>query len=125
MGQHIPHIDQRSLIPAAHSSRSKRMDLETSRFSEVLRNSEQQLKITKHAQQRLNQRNIKINEETWQEIASHMQLAKQKGITDSLVVTSEATLVVNAKNNTIITAMNREEASSRLFTNINGTIILD
>ena len=47
------------------------------------------------------------------------------GVTDSLVLTKEAALVVSAKNNTVITAMGRDEASSQIFTNINGTILID
>lgn len=34
-------------------------------------------------------------------------------------------LIVSAKNNTVITAMDRKEAQTQIFTNINGTIILD
>ncbi|HET7657976.1 MAG TPA: flagellar protein, partial [Bacillales bacterium] len=51
--------------------------------------------------------------------------ARQKGITDSLVVTKNAALVVSAKNNTVVTAMDRKEASTHIFTNINGTILMD
>ncbi|RKQ37489.1 TIGR02530 family flagellar biosynthesis protein [Oceanobacillus halophilus] len=83
------------------------------------------LKISKHATSRLNERNIEINEKQWQTIEEKMQEAKKKGITDSLVVLNEAALLVSAKNNTVVTAMDINEASSKIFTNINGTILIN
>ncbi|HEU5140233.1 MAG TPA: TIGR02530 family flagellar biosynthesis protein [Bacillales bacterium] len=85
----------------------------------------EELKISKHAQQRMNERNISIDATQWQSIQSRMTEAGRKGITDSLVVTKNAALVVSMTNNTVVTAMNRQEASSHIFTNINGTILMD
>lgn len=82
------------------------------------------LKISKHAQKRLDERKITIDSDVWKKIELRINEAKQKGVHDSLVVTPDATLVISAKNNTVITAMNREEAKEQIFTNINGTIIL-
>ncbi len=86
---------------------------------------ETNLVISKHAQKRLDERNISIQDSKWKEIQVKISEAKTKGIRDSLVVTNNAALIVNVPNNTVITAMNRDEASSQIFTNINGTIILD
>jgi flagellar operon protein len=83
------------------------------------------IKISKHAQKRLEERKIEIAEEKWAMLQEKMIEARDKGIVDSLVVMEKATLIVNTKNNTVITAMDRKEASSQIFTNINGTIILD
>ena len=47
------------------------------------------------------------------------------GIKESLVLLNNAALIVSAKNNTVITAMDREEAIDQIFTNINGTIIMN
>src|SRR5699024_3607352 len=86
---------------------------------------EQELKISKHASERLKERNITIDKTQWQTINEKLKEAKQKGVTDSLVVLSDAALVVSAKNNTVVTAMNVNEARNRIFTNINGTILLN
>ncbi|MEH7234768.1 TIGR02530 family flagellar biosynthesis protein [Bacillus sp. JJ1562] len=93
-------------------------------FKEALE-KETSLVISKHAQKRLDERNISIQDSKWKEIQIKISEAKTKGIRDSLVVTNNAALIVNVPNNTVITAMNRDEASSQIFTNINGTIILD
>lgn len=93
-------------------------------FHEIL-TEQQQLKVSKHASERIRERNIEISDALWRTIGEKVQEARQKGVTDSLVVLNDATLLVSAKNNTVVTAMNREEAGSRIFTNINGTILID
>lgn len=97
---------------------------QTASFKDVLTNV-QDLKVSKHAKQRLNERNIQINDQQWQIIGEKMQEAKEKGVTDSVVITQNATLLVSTKNSTVVTAMNNEEAANRIFTNINGTIFIN
>lgn len=87
--------------------------------------SDQTLTISKHAQLRMNQRNIEIDSVTWNKIEQKVQEAKKMGVTDSLVLTTNAALVVSNKNNTVITAMERQDATKQIFTNINGTILID
>ena len=99
-----------------------------STFNETLKtvtSLPKELTISKHAAQRLTERGIHLNEKEWSLIGEKLSEAKSKGVTDSLVVLKNAALVASAKNHTIITAMNREEAGSHLFTNINGAILMD
>ncbi|WP_010093420.1 TIGR02530 family flagellar biosynthesis protein [Ornithinibacillus scapharcae] len=93
-------------------------------FKSILQ-EKQELIISKHASERLQERNIHLNDQQWQLINEKVTEAKQKGITDSLVVMNNAALLVSAKNHTVVTAMNLEEASNRIFTNINGTILIN
>ncbi|MTT32274.1 flagellar operon protein [Terrilactibacillus sp. BCM23-1] len=99
----------------------------TSNFDQVLANELEQLpvKLSKHAKQRMDERNINLSNAQWNKIHSKLIEAKNKGITDSLIITQDAALVVSAPKNTVITAMNRKEAEAHIFTNINGTIILN
>lgn len=83
------------------------------------------LVLSKHAKDRLEQRGIHISENRWEQIEGKVQEAKKLGIKDSLVLLDNAALIVSAKNNTVITAMDRQEATSQIFTNINGTIVLE
>ncbi len=80
--------------------------------------------ISKHAQQRIQQRNLQIDERQWGQLEVKLAEARRKGLNDSLVLMDHAALIVNAKNNTVITAMDRDEAGAQIFTNINGAIIL-
>ncbi|MDP4108089.1 MAG: TIGR02530 family flagellar biosynthesis protein, partial [Bacillota bacterium] len=87
--------------------------------------STSKLVVSKHAQERLKQRNIQISNEDWKKIEEKVSEAGKLGVTDSLVLLPDAALIISAKNKTVITALNREEAASQIFTNINGTIVLE
>ncbi|MCK1996159.1 flagellar protein [Psychrobacillus psychrodurans] len=84
-----------------------------------------ELKVSKHANQRLQERNINISEAEWQIVSEKVSEARSKGVNDSLVLMDQAALIVSAKNSTVITAMDRIEARDQLFTNIDGTIVLN
>jgi flagellar operon protein len=83
------------------------------------------LTISKHAQERLQQRDIHITDNRWEQIEQKVNEAKKLGVKESLVLLDDAALIVSAKNNTVITAMDRQEATTQIFTNINGTIVLE
>ncbi|BAK17412.1 hypothetical protein SSIL_2989 [Solibacillus silvestris StLB046] len=84
----------------------------------------EELKISKHASERLNERNISITDREWQQISEKVFEAKNKGVKQPLVLLDQAALIVSAKNATVITALDRNEAKQQLFTNIDGTILL-
>lgn|SRR5690625_1367869 len=124
MNHRIQHVSQHALLQNQVKKKPKISD-HTQSFQEIFDQTKSELKISKHAQSRLNERQINISAEKWNKIADQVKDAKQKGITDSLVITNEATLVVSAKNNTVVTALARGETEGRIFTNINGTILMD
>lgn len=124
MDHRIQHVPSHALLQNKQQKIVK-SNPQSASFQAVLDQTQSDLKISKHAQARLNERHINISTDKWGKIADQVREAKKKGITDSLVITDEATLLVSAKNNTVITALDRDEAQSRIFTNINGTILLD
>ncbi|WP_416150946.1 TIGR02530 family flagellar biosynthesis protein [Salipaludibacillus sp. HK11] len=123
----MPHHLQQPLPKPAVKRPVSESKTENS-FQNMLANKideQQELKISKHAEQRISDRGININGDVWNEIQIKIKEAKQKGVQDSLVLTNDAAFVVSAKNETVITAMDREEASSQVFTNISGAIIIN
>ncbi|WP_042144823.1 TIGR02530 family flagellar biosynthesis protein [Paucisalibacillus sp. EB02] len=108
-------------FPATQNPKTNNPSLD---FKTILQ-EQQELKVSKHASERLQERNIQLNDRQWQLIQDKVTEAKQKGVTDSLVVMNNTALLVSTKNNTVVTAMNLEEASNRIFTNINGTILIN
>lgn len=84
----------------------------------------EELKISKHATERIQERNIKISDAEWQVVTNKVFEARDKGVSQPLVLMDQAALIVSAKNATVITAMDRLEAKTQLFTNIDGTIVL-
>lgn len=122
-------IHQLNYHPLSHIKQQqvkKSIEQNGASFKELLGTIQEEstLKISKHAEKRLDERNIKIDQELWNKIEQKVNEAKGKGVSDSLVVTDQAALIISAKNNTVITAMDRNEASSQIFTNINGTILI-
>ncbi|MED3688852.1 TIGR02530 family flagellar biosynthesis protein [Peribacillus butanolivorans] len=93
-------------------------------FQEAISTNEK-LTISKHAQMRMDQRKIVIEQQTWDKIADKANEAKKMGVTESLIIIDNAALVISTKNNKVITVVDREEASSQIFTNIIGTILID
>lgn len=116
--QHVPfhpHIQQNN-----QTTRTQ-----TKSFAEFLQKAQSPtLKISKHATERMQERNIEISEYEWEQLQVKVGEALQKGVQQPLVVMDQAAFVVSAKNNTVITVVDRQEMKSQIFTNIDGTIVL-
>lgn len=96
-------------------------------FEEVLKSKQEgleQLKFSKHADSRLESRNITLTEEQKQRLEDGAKKARGKGIKESLVLVDQLAFIVNIKNNTVITAMSKEETNDTIFTNIDGAVII-
>ena len=86
--------------------------------------SASELKFSKHATQRLDDRNIKLSEEQSLRLEEGVQKASEKGITDSLVLVDQLAFIVNVPNHTVVTAMDQTESDENIFTNIDGAVIV-
>jgi flagellar operon protein len=82
------------------------------------------LKFSQHAQQRLSERKIQLNPEMMARLSDAVDKAQAKGVEDTLVLTPDAALIVNTKNRTVITAMDRGSLNGNVFTQIDGAVIL-
>ena len=82
------------------------------------------LKFSKHATQRLDDRNIELTEEQSLRLSEGVQKAQEKGITDSLVLVDTLAFIVKVPNQTVVTAMDQTESDENIFTNIDGAVIV-
>ena len=97
-------------------------------FAQQLNETIQQsnkLTLSKHARLRMEQRNIHISPNKWGQIEEKIHKAQAKGVNEPLVLLKEAALLISTKNHTVITLLDRKEAASHIFTNIDGTIIME
>lgn len=95
-------------------------------FGEILKQSElksSELKFSKHAGERMSNRNINLTGEQLQRLEDATKKASEKGIKESLVIVDQMAFIVNIKNNTVITAMDQSEQEESIFTNIDGAVI--
>lgn len=121
----IQHVPLQPLLQPQKNVKTNTIQTKQS-FLEHLQEAtnSQELKISKHANERLIERNISISDEEWQVVTDKVFEARSKGVNQPLVLMEQAVLIVSAKNATVITAMERTEAKNQLFTNIDGTIVL-
>ena len=81
------------------------------------------VKFSKHASNRLSDRNIELSVNQIDRLNAGTQMASKKGINESLVLIDELAFIVNTKNNTVITAMTQNSSEDNVFTNIDGAVI--
>lgn len=98
-------------------------------FGEILKSkqearTETELKFSKHAANRLADRNIDLTQDQMQRLENGTKKASEKGINESLVLIDQLAFIVSVKNNTVITAMDQKEANDNIFTNIDGAVIM-
>ncbi len=111
------------------STKSSRADNSSqASFEEILREKQNQrsseLKFSKHASMRLEERNINLTEEQNARLEDGVAKAGEKGIKESLVMMDSLAFIVNVPNKTVVTAMDQAETQNNIFTNIDGAVII-
>ena len=81
-----------------------------------------QVKFSKHAALRMNDRGLEISDEQLVRLKSGTDMAADKGINDSLVMIDDLAFIVNVPSRTVITAI-EAGSDTNVFTNINGAVI--
>ncbi len=126
--RYSPSIQQMSgMLAKKQPEKQTSVDSELS-FQEILHTAAkepdqpiQNLKFSKHANERLLARNINLSDEQMERLETGTTKARAKGIQESLVMVDDLAFIVNIKNNTVITAM--DDSSDSIFTNIDGAVI--
>lgn len=80
------------------------------------------LKFSKHAETRMQTRNILLSQAQKDKIGQAVNKAEVKGVKDSLVLMDNMAFVINVKTRTVITAVNSSELKENVFTNIDGAV---
>lgn len=83
-----------------------------------------EVKFSRHAANRLADRNIELSDEQVKRLNLGMERAGEKGINESLVIVDSLAFIVNIPNQTVITAMDRQDSDENVFTNIDGAVII-
>ena len=103
-----------------------RSQTDNTSFQEVLEQAAQktELSFSKHAAGRVAQRGIELSQTGLERLEEGLRMARDKGLDDTLILMDGSAFIVNAQNGTVITAMRSQDLSGRVFTNIDGTVIL-
>lgn len=92
-------------------------------FNEVFERELNEVTFSKHAQKRLQSRDIRLNEEDFLSLQRAISFAQQKGAHDSLIFLRDLALIVSVKNNTVVTAIDHDSLRDYVFTNIDSAVI--
>lgn len=93
-------------------------------FRQVLSELEGTVKLSKHAKERLETRNVSLTEKQLSSIAKAMDEARAKGVRDALIMMDGNCLVASVTNRTIVTAIKPSSEETNIITNIDAAIVL-
>ncbi len=82
------------------------------------------LKLTNHAAERVEQRNIDMSQENIERLSEGVKIAEEKGMHAPLILIDKSAFIVNLKNRALVTTVNGDELKNNAFTNIDGTVIV-
>ncbi len=125
-------VDMNQMIQKTQLNQNQQNKIKNQRpqgqsFQDVLskvKSSSEEVKLSKHAKIRLEQRNISLTEADMKKIDEAINKADKKGIKDALILMDNKAFVANVKNKTIITASTNEQLKENVFTNIDGAVIV-
>ncbi len=83
------------------------------------------LKLSTHAAKRLQERNLQMDSEEFFKLKDAMDKLKMKGGKDSLVITPNAAYILDVENNTIVTAIDKDNMAENVFTKIDSTLMVN
>lgn len=89
---------------------------------EGLSSTDSGLTFSKHAAARLEQREIALSESGLARLDEGVRIAREKGLTNTLILVDDSAFVVNAGAGKVITSLSG--LRGRAITNIDGTVIV-
>jgi flagellar operon protein len=92
-------------------------------FGDALATASDRLTLSRHAQHRVDRRELTLGHEQMQRIQGAVNSAAQKGARNSVVMVDDLAVVVDIKQRMVVTAMEREGSRDRVFTNIDSVVI--
>lgn len=94
-------------------------------FSQLLEQEITGVKFSQHALQRLDSRQIQLDNTQLTKLGQAVEKAAQKGAKETLVLLNDnLAFVVSVKNKTVITAMDGASMKENVFTNIDSAVIM-
>jgi flagellar operon protein len=82
------------------------------------------LKFSNHAIDRMQARGIRFSPEDLAKFESAMGKAESKGAKNTLLLSDAAAMIVNVKDKTVVTVMDKANLKENVFTNIDSTVMV-
>lgn len=117
-------VERGQIIPISNT-KSKVDTPSNLEFQKILQESlskDKSIKISSHAVQRMQERNIKLEESDLSTLKQAMSDLEAKGARESLMLYKDLALIASINNRTIITALQSD--NMEIVTNIDSAIII-
>lgn len=121
-----PIITGTPAVSPQQGTPSQQTGTDTPSFKEILQGqlAGNGLDFSKHAVTRVIERNIDVSTDNMQRLRDGLEIAKGKGLGDTLILIDSTAYIVNAKAGKVITTVSDEDLKGNVFTNIDGTVII-
>lgn len=118
------YLGSKSQVQESQNQDVSFLDILNRTADEIKNQDGEELKFSKHAGERLADRDITLTNEQLARLEDGAHKAGAKGIKESLVLMDGMAFIINTKSNTVITAMNQSGAEENIYTNIDGAVII-
>ncbi|MCZ2112092.1 MAG: flagellar biosynthesis protein [Dehalococcoidia bacterium] len=92
-------------------------------FQEALQQASHGIQFSRHAQKRVDNRDLNLDPSRLDRLNTAIDRAAQKGARNSVVMLDDLAVVVDINQRTVVTAMNATQGKERVFTNIDSVVI--
>jgi len=116
--QLLPHND-----PGIKTQKSSQQN----GFVEALnqKTQEQAIRFSNHAQKRIQSREIQLSDDGLARLAQAVEKVEKRGGKESLVLMDDLAFIVNVKQRLVVTAIDSNERSEGVFTQIDSVVLAD
>ncbi len=111
-------------LPSQPHQRKSRFDQTLEKAQRGIEQLDQQIKLSGHAQQRLEERKISLTTQEQADLSQAITRLNDKGSRNALIVRQDAAFVVNVPSRTLVTAISQQELQQRVFTQIDSTMLI-
>ena len=115
---------ENQLISNSKGKHSVKRDKSFDQVLESIKKRELEIKFSKHAVERLNNRDMDLNMDEIYRLNNAFQMAESKGVKDALIIMDDKAFIASINNKVIVTTMNKEQLKDNVFTNIDGAVII-
>lgn len=118
-------IERGQIIPSSNNTTKKQVQSTNVDFQRILQESidkKENIKISAHAEQRMAERNIKLQQSDIERLKDAMNDLEKKGARESLMLYKDMAFIASVRNRTIITTMQNNDME--VVTNIDSAIIV-
>ncbi|MBA4180987.1 MAG: hypothetical protein C0506_10405 [Anaerolinea sp.] len=92
-------------------------------FGETLQKAGEGVQLSRHAQKRVERRDLDLDAGRLERLDSAISRAAEKGSRNSVVMLDDLAVVVDVRERTVVTAMNAQAGREKVFTNIDSVVI--